>query len=132
MRNIAIVLLLMTLNGESTSCYYYMNGDKKIELTPISQEQSSLRTKEKVLRFMSSTGREIAIPGRLLVKFKSLQNLDKYLKRYNLTIIKRFQNGLYFLRAPSPQAALEAANTLNALPDVLYAQPDIIKKWKMR
>jgi hypothetical protein len=112
--------------------YYYMNGDKRVDLTPVPRTQAALRALDNVMRFKNPAGEEIAIPDRIIVKFKSTENLDNYLKHYDLTMIKRLRQGVYLLGAKSPEAALEAANRLNELPDVRYAQPDIIRKVRLR
>ncbi len=114
--------------------FFYMNGGKRIELTPVPEKNGAmLREVPKTLRFKDPKGREIAIENRLIVKFRSVENLDDYLNIYNLHVVKKFSFGnMYLLEAPTPKAAMDAANALCEMPDVEFAQPDIMRKRMLR
>jgi len=130
MRRFTIVLGCVSIlfGGE----YYYMNGGKRIELTPVENDVSALRSFQNTLKFKDPKGRDVAIPNRLLVKFKNTENLEKYLEMYAMRIVRKFHNNTYLMETVSPQAAIESANALSEKPDVVYAQPDLIKKWRLR
>jgi len=67
------------------------------------------------------------------VKFASTENFDEYLRRFDLKVVKKYDFGnMYLLEAKTPQKALEAANGLYDRPDVLFAQPDLIRRWSLR
>ncbi len=128
----AILLYAQTSWGGE---YYYINGGKKIDLVPILQEgvQSRSADGSTLLRFKEADGREIAIGKRLVVKFKETKNLDEYLDRYGLTVVKKYSFGpMYLLEAASPEAAMEAANALSRESGVAFAQPDLIRKRSLR
>ena len=114
------------------SDYYYMNGDRRVDLVPVPETSMTLRGIGEALSFKTPAGQEIAIPDRIVVRFRSEEALSPALQRYGLRVIRPLHGLTYLLKAASPAAALEAANALNDAPDVLYAQPDIIKKWRMR
>ncbi|WP_456323342.1 S8 family serine peptidase [Hydrogenimonas sp.] len=112
--------------------YYYMNGDKRVDLTPMPQKETALRGLKNIMTFKNPAGQEIAIPDKIIVKFKTLDNTGDYLNLYDLKVLKKLRGGVYLLGAKSPKAAIEAANALNDAPDIMYAQPDIIKKRHLR
>ncbi len=85
------------------------------------------------LHFLDPRGHELAIGNRLIVKFRSIENLRNYLDRFGLTIVKKYGfSGMYLLEAATPEAAIDAANALYHAPDVLFAQPDIARKVRLR
>ncbi|BDY13389.1 S8 family serine peptidase [Hydrogenimonas cancrithermarum] len=112
--------------------YYYMEGGKRVELTPVTSEFPAARSLQNVLKFKNERGADVAIPNRLIVKFKSPENFDRYLKEFGLKLLHRYRNGTCLLQAPTPKAAMDAANALSQREDVLFAQPDLIKKWSLR
>jgi len=112
--------------------FYYMNGGKRVELTPVESDAIAPRASQNLLRFKDAQGKDIAISNRLLVKLKDCENLDKYLKMYEMKIVKEYPNNTFLLETDSPKLAMDAANALSQKPDVIYAQPDLIKKWNLR
>jgi len=120
--------LSMVWGGE----FYYMNGGKRVELTPVESDTISPRNSQNILHFKDVNGRDIAIANRLLLKLKECKNLDEYLKKYGMKIVKEYPNNTYLLETVSPKSAMDTANALSQEPDVVYAQPDLIRKWKLR
>lgn len=113
--------------------YYYMNGDKRVELEPISSLAAKYSVSGSALYFKKGDGKEIAVPNRVILKLDSPENLDSYLRKYNLKLVKKFDFGnMYLLEAQTPELALEAANALYEEKDVVLAQPDIIRSWRLR
>ena len=112
---------------------YYMNGDKRVALEQIPAKTSKYDLGGSGLHFKKPDGQEIAIPNRLIVKFASMENFERYLQAYDLKVIKKYDFGnMFLLEAKTPRQALEAANSLYEKPDVAFAQPDIIRKWSLR
>jgi len=112
--------------------FYYMNGGKRVELTPVESDTIAPRSSQNILRFKDPKGKDIAIPNRLLVKFKDCDNLDKYLEMYKMKIIKEYPGNTFLLETDSPKSAMDAANALSQKADIVYAQPDLIRKWNLR
>lgn len=120
--------MIMAIAGE----YYYMQDGREIGLVPLEKNMTSVRTNRAPLRFKTESGEEIAIPNRLVVKFERADVIDAVVEKYRLRVVKRYRNDLLLLEAASPKNALDAANALCREPYVIYAQPDLIKKWKLR
>jgi len=112
--------------------FYYMNGGKRVELTPVENDAITPRSSQNLLRFKDAQGRDISIPNRLLVKLKDCNNLDKYLTEYRMKIVKEYPNNTFLLETNSAKSAMDAANALSQKSDVIYAQPDLIRKWNLR
>ncbi len=128
-----ILLSILVVASLSASEYYYMNNGKKVYLTPQSLDGIQLRAKGDALRFKDANGKELLVTKRLIVKFKSTDNLQKYLNEYGLSVVKRFDiGGMYLLEASSPSEAMSAANELYEMIDVEFAQPDIARKRELR
>ena len=130
MRKFAMFLGCISLlfGGE----FYYMNGEKRVELAPVESDTITPRSSQNILRFKDLKGRDIAISNRLLVKFKDRNNLDKYLEMYKMKIIKEYPGNTFLLETDSPKSAIDAANALSQKADIVYAQPDLIRKWNLR
>jgi len=130
MRKLVILLGCVSLvwGGE----FYYMNGGKRVELTPVESDTVAPRSSQNILHFKDGQGKEIAIPNRLLLKLKDRENLDKYFTMYGMKIVKEYPNNTFLLETDSPKSAMDSANALSQKPDVIYAQPDLIRKWNLR
>ncbi|BBG66552.1 hypothetical protein NNO_1849 [Hydrogenimonas sp.] len=131
MKKSAVLILgaLSLFAGE----YRYMNGDRPVELYGPVTTVKKHSLGEDILYFKKSDGSEIGISGRILVKFESSDNIRQYLEEYGLKLLKRYDIGdIYLLEAESAQKALEAANLLYGKPDVIFAQPDIVREWSLR
>ncbi len=113
--------------------YYYMNGDKRVDLQEIPAGVTKHSLSESLLYFRNANGKKVGIPNRIIVKFRSMENFDRYLQAYGLKIVKKFNFGnMFLLEAETPKKALEAANSLYGEPDVILAQPDLIREWRLR
>ena len=122
------LVLLPLVAGE----YYYINNGKRIPLQPLEQALST-RSTDTPMHFKDPHGQTVTVANRIIVKFKSTVNLNEYLNRYNLRIVKKYAfEGMYLLQAPTPVDAIEAANALYEMPDVEFAQPDIARKRMLR
>ena len=108
----------------SQEYYYYENG-KKVQLEKritISRNNSS------VDYYQNNTGILLGVSDKIILKLKLHDNLEKYLKLYDLNIIKKMSKNLYLVNVKDKSLTLEIANSLSQKEDVLYAQPDFIKK----
>ncbi|WP_353661264.1 hypothetical protein [Hydrogenimonas sp. SS33] len=127
-----ILLPLIVANLLFAESLYYMNNGKKVYLQPV-EKRAATRSLARERRFKEPSGAEIVVSKRLLVKFEAGADVQKYLQRFRLKLLKKYRLGnLYLLEASSPEAAIEAADALYVLPDVIVAQPDIAKKRQLR
>lgn len=117
----------MLFGGE----FYYMNANKRVDLTPVDSAVMT-RSSQKLLHFRDLEDRDIAIANRLLVKLKNRNNLGKYLTEYDMKIIKEYPNNMFLFETNSAKLAIDIANILSQKPDVIYAQPDLIRRWNLR
>ena len=125
-----ILLLFAALTGWCGNLYYYNHGEK-IFLTP--QKGVAMRSVDGGQRFHTDRGEEVTIGKRLFVKLKQGADIDPLLKRYGLKLIRKMNiGGLYLLEADSIQGAIESADALHERPEVIFAQPDIAKKRRLR
>ena len=130
-----LFLALCSLTVLSAGEYYYMNGGKRVALTPLTLPQSAVEPRQKAstLRFRDPHGRIVTISERLIVKFDTEAVVADFLNRYNLRIVRKYSFGaMYLLEAPDAGAAIEAANALAEEPGVIFAQPDIARKRILR
>jgi hypothetical protein len=130
MRKLVMLLGCVSLvwGGE----FYYMSGGKRVELTPVESDTVIPRSSQNILHFKDRQGKDIAIPNRLLMKLKDRKNLDSYLAKYHMKIVKEYANNTFLLETDSPKSAMDSANALSQESDVVYAQPDLIRKWNLR
>jgi hypothetical protein len=112
---------------------YYLDHGRRIDLTPLKGPETRSQSPEQILYFKDPQGRKLAIGKRLIVRFKDKQAIEEYLDRYHLKLLKVYRLGsMYLLEAPTPREAIDAANALSELPEVLFAQPDIATQRRLR
>ena len=119
-----LLFLLFVTSLYSQEYYYYENG-KKVQLEKritISRNNSS------VDYYQNNAGILLGVSDKIILKLKLHDNLEKYLKLYDLNIIKKMSKNLYLVNVKDKSLTLEIANSLSQKEDVLYAQPDFIKK----
>jgi len=124
-----VVLFLGCVSLLFSGEFYYINGGKKVELIP---KEDFTRSSKNILYFEKRDGKEIAITNRLFLKLKSDKTIDNYLNSFNLKIVKEYPNHTYLLKAKSAKLAMDIANELSSKSDVIFAQPDLMKKWSLR
>ena len=125
----AVLFLILTFSLFAEE-FFYIKNKRKIKLIPL-ENRFELRDKD-MLRFKDIEGKDILIPNRVIVKVKDKNSLEKYIKKYNLKIVKKYSNRLYLLKASSAKMAIEIANILSQKEEILFAQPDLIKRWNLR
>jgi hypothetical protein len=128
-RMAAMVMGLVSL-GWAQSGYYYMNGDRRVDLTPVDRSSWSKRGMQE-RRFVRPDGEVVTVGQDILVRFKDEKSADLLIRKFGLQPIRKI-GSVYLLRASDPDAALRAANALNGDPAVRYAQPDLKRHWKLR
>jgi len=132
MRSVLLLVAVGSLVMAAEEIFFY-NGGKKIILHPIDSEKIATRGAAMRRHYLDEKGREVVIGPGLLVKCRPGCDLQTYLTRFRLKYLKSFAaGGLHLLEAATPEAAIEAANALHEMPDVLFAQPDIARKRMLR
>lgn len=109
--------------------FYFQDG-KKTTLAPI--ENKKTESVKNLKYYKTQNGNELAVNNEILLKLENKENIDKYLKKYNLTLIKKYKNNLFLLKTNDNLDVFDIANNLHEESGVLYAHPNFIKKIKSR
>ena len=104
---------------------YYCDGDKKISLTPVTNTSRALSS---IDFYQDENGHRVGVNNQLIVAFKESVDTNAILKSYNVAIISKLSPHSYLLKTTNKKETIDIANSLNELPEVLYAHPDFIKK----
>ncbi len=126
---IIVVILLLLLNVFAHDNYYYKN-DKKVTIEVFSPQS---RVNSNGLKYYKNqNGITIGISNKLIIKFKSLENIDIYKDRFDLLIVKKLSTYLYLLKTRDKNLTIDTANRLNEMDDIEFAHPDFVKKRRKR
>jgi len=123
MKNLLILLFFVT-SLFSQESYYYKNG-KKVFLKKVT---TLSRSHVNIDYYTNSVGIVLGVSDKIIVQLKLHDNLDKYMKLYDLSLKKVIGKNLYLLKVHDKSLTLKIANALSHKEDVVYAQPDFIKK----
>jgi len=120
-----LFILLIFVNSLFSQEFYYYKNSKKVLLEKVT---SFTRTHSNIDYYTNNRGITLGVSDKIILKLKLHDNLDKYIKFYNLHIEKVMSENLYLISVKDKSTTLEIANALNQKEDVMYAQPDFIKK----
>lgn len=109
---------------------FFFQDSKKIILTPI--EDKKTQSAKNLKYYKTQNGSELAVNNEILLKLDNNESIDKYLKKYNLTLIKRYKNNLFLVKTNDTTELFDTANDLYEEDGVLYAHPNFIKKTDRR
>ncbi len=70
--------------------------------------------------------------NKIILRLDNHSSLDKYLKDFNLTKIKKLGKNLFLVEVENNESTLEIANQLSQCKGIQYAHPDFIKKKVLR
>lgn len=104
---------------------FYYQEDKKIYLYPYN---NSLRSSPNIDYYQNEKGLILGVTDKILVKFKSENNIGEYLHEFDLFAHKIINSKTYLVQTKDKNLTLDISNKLNKKDDVLFAQPDFIKK----
>ncbi len=125
MKKIFIIVFIINLLNANEIFYY--NSNQKIFLYPIENTNTNIsnlyKTKNDIV---------LEINDKIIVKFISFKNINKYIKKYNLNLIKKFNKYLYLFRVKDIEKIFDISNKLNNEIDIEYSQPDFIKRRYLR
>lgn len=124
MKYIFLGIIFMITSGCASSNYYYQNGEKKV-ITPLNNKQ---RSQNNMLFFKNKEGIELGVSDSILVKFLNTSNLDFYIQKYKLTLVKELSKNLYEFKVENKSLTLDIANKLYEQNDIKYAHPNFYKK----
>lgn len=122
-------LLTLSLSIFAKEVFYFQDG-KKTTLTPI--ENKKTQSVKNLKHYKTQNGNELAVNNEILLKLRNKENIDKYLKKYSLTLIKKYKNNLFLVKTNDNLDVFDIANNLYEESGVLYAHPNFIKKIKSR
>jgi hypothetical protein len=124
MKKILLTTLLFgSLFAQDT--YYYLLDGKKETLTPISH---LTREHSNIEFYKTSRNTTVGVSDQLIVKTKDNTNLDDYINKYNLELIKKLSKNLYLLKTDDKSQTISIANQLSLDENILYSHPNFIKK----
>ncbi len=132
-----LILILSTflLFANASENFYYQEG-KKIFLTSIETAQKfqkidSNQTKN-INYYKTPKGNTVGISKELIVKLKEEKNIEDLADKYALVVKEQLAKNLYVIEVNSTEETLTISNELTLDNDVLYAQPNFIKKVQQR
>lgn len=130
-----IIFLTVLCFANASDNFYYQNH-KKVFLTPIKTHQKfqkidSNQTK-KINYYKTDKGHTVGISKELIVKLKEEKNIQDLADKYAVVVKTQLAKGLYVVEVNSREETLTISNKLTLDNDVLYAQPNFIKKVQQR
>ena len=105
--------------------YYYYKNDAKVQLEKVT---TTLRVNAMFDYYKNNMGVILGVSDKIILKLKLHDNLDKYSNLYDYHVEKEMGNNLYLLKVKDKSLTLKVANELSKQKDVIYAQPDFVKK----
>jgi len=123
MKNLLLFLFVVT-SLYSQEYYYYKNAQKVV----LEKAVTLLRNTSNIDYYQNNAGIILGVSDKIILKLKLHDNFDKYVKLYDLHTVKMISENLYLVKVSDKSLTLEIANSLSQKKDVMYAQPDFIKK----
>ena len=124
MKKIIIIFIVLIEYIYSSGNYYYQNDQKKY----MTLYNNSLRGSPNIDYYQNEKGLILGVTDKILVKFKSENNIGKYLHEFDLFAHKIINSKTYLVQTKDKSLTLDISNKLNEKDDVVFAQPDFIKK----
>ncbi len=119
------LILMTTLFGIAQDNYYYQ-GNEKVFLKPYRTSVS--RNLSQIEYYVNENGTLLGVTDKIIVKLKDSASMEKLLKRYSLFADRKIGPNLYVVKTKDKSTTIEIANQLNVNENVVYAQPDFIRK----
>ena len=130
-----LILSTFLLFANASENFYYQEG-KKIFLTPIQTTQKFQKTDSNQTKninyYKTPKGYTVGISKELIVKLKEEKNIEDLADKYALVVKEQLAQNLYVIEVNSTEETLTISNELTLDNDVLYAQPNFIKKVQQR
>ncbi len=122
---LTFILFLNTLYAKDI--YYYQNNHK-VYLKQIEK----LNRDSKHIRYETKSNIILIVKNQIIVKFISTNNIEKYIKEYDLILVKQLDKNLYLFKINDKNNLFDITNQLGNKNDIKYAQPDFIKERYLR
>ena len=117
-------ILFITLSAFSAD-YYYEYG-KKVELTKVLQSRS-YRSSD-VTEYLTSKGHKIGIKNEIIAKCNLGLECEKLFLKYNLTSVSKLSNTLYLIKIIDVKDIFKISQQLHKDKNIVFAQPNLVKK----
>ena len=104
---------------------FYFKENKKVYLYPYN---NSLEGSSYIDYYQNEKGLILGVTDKILVKFKNENNIGEYLHEFDLFAHKIINSKTYLVQTKNKSLTLDISNKLNEKDDVVFAQPDFIKK----
>jgi len=132
MKRVTVLLLAAAIWLTAGDLYYYNNG-RQVTLQPVEGGVTPRNMNEKVKLFRRADGETVMVANRLILRLSDPSRLEEYTRKYGLRLIKGYTTpGLYLMETSDVDGAIAVANALREEPDVLFAQPDVGRKRRLR
>lgn len=125
MRYFCLGLALITSFAYGESSFYYIQGGKKMTLEPILNVERSISDKD---YYKTKDSIVVGVDNTLLVKFKDIKNLEKYMKEFGVNKKEEVFSGLYKFTLEDKSQTLKVANELSKRGDIEYSHPNFFKQ----
>jgi len=109
---------------------YYTKGDTKIYLIKIDKIKRNVKN-NKLIFYEKDNGEQIALRDTFFVKINTNSSIQDILKKYNLTLIKKYSEYNYLLKSDSSDI-LNIINQLHLDKNTIYAYPNFYSKVQQR
>ncbi len=133
--NFTHLLLLIVLSISTYGQSFFYNNNKKVILIPY-YEPSATNTRNisisNIKYYKQSNNKIIGIDNTIFIKLKAHHSIDFLLKKYNLTMVRIYNETLYLVSIENTADTLSISNKLYNEISTTYVQPNIYNSIKMR
>ncbi len=119
-----------TVASDHSLYYFYNNGKKIYFQKEKSQDAIKTENNNKEMNVKSDDPDVVKIKNTVLAKFASEQKAKEVLE--GNYVYKKLFGTTYKIQTKTAEEALELANKLYECGDVIYAQPDLVKVYRVQ
>lgn len=119
-----LLIYMLLFNVVLANEYFYIQDNKKINLIKIDEISDTI---SKIDYYKTDNDIVLGVKNQLFVKFKTLNNLNKYKKEFDLIVLNIYGKDLYLFQTKDKSLTLKIGNDLSLKNDVLYSQANFIK-----
>ena len=125
---IKLLILILSINTLYAKDIYYYQNNHTVYLKQIENLNRDING----LKYETENNIILSVKNQIIVKFIKISNFEKYIKEYNLILIKQLDRNLYLFKVNNENNIFEIVNHLHNKDDIKYAQPDFIKERYLR
>ena len=123
---IPTILLLFILKSSDI----YFSNNKEVKLTKIFSNNKEVDNDSDYYR--NERNITLGVNNTLLVKLKSINNLDSYLEEFQIRIVKNLGDNIYLLETLDKNLTIYTSAELYKKEDVILSHPNFIKRSFLR